>query len=56
MKTTEQKVDNQTVFIKNASLCDYNHLWTCTHKDSRGEKCTKICENYTIKGVKLNGI
>jgi len=40
-------------FIKLASMCDYNHLWTCTHKDSKGEKCTELCKNFTVKGEKI---
>lgn len=49
----EQEINNKVVFIQKASLCDYNHLWICNHKDSRGENCTKICKNYTIKGKRV---
>ena len=51
--TKEQELNNKAAFIKVASMCDYNHLWSCTHKDSRGEKCTKLCKNLTVKGNKL---
>jgi len=54
--TKEQEINNQAAFIKRASLCDYNHLWTCTHKESKGEKCTALCKNFIIKGIKQDGV
>jgi hypothetical protein len=52
--TKEQELNNKAVFIKIASMCDYNNLWTCTHNNSKGKKCTELCKNFTVKGVKHN--
>jgi len=55
MATKEQTENNHAAFIRRASQCDYNYLWTCTHPDNKGNKCVKICENFTIMGMKQNG-
>lgn len=52
--TKEQESNNKVVFIRRASLCEHNHLWVCTHNDSKGKKCTELCVNYSIKGKKQN--
>lgn len=46
MLTKEQEVNNKAVFIRRASLCEFNMLWVCTHPENKGKKCTEICKNY----------
>ena len=51
--TNEQEINNKAVFIKRASRCDFNKLWTCTHPDNKGQRCTELCKNFTVKGEKI---
>ena len=43
---SKKVVDQRAEFIRKASLCAHNNLWTCTHPDNKGKKCTAICNNY----------
>jgi len=56
MQQKEKDSINETAeFITKASLCDFNALWVCTHCDNKGNRCTEICDNYAVKGIK-NGV
>lgn len=39
-----------TNFILKAMQCDFNNLWVCTHCENKGNRCTEVCPNYTVKG------
>jgi len=36
-------------FITKASLCEFNHLWSCRHPHNGGIRCTEICKYYLIQ-------
>ena len=54
MLTKEQETNNKAVFIRRASLCEFNMLWVCTHPENKGNKCTEICKNYN--NPRKNGV
>lgn len=57
MKTlTERSINEHAKFIETAAQCDFNKLWTCTHPDTKGKKCTELCKNFTILGQQQNEV
>lgn len=53
MEILSKKVVNaRKEFVAKASLCEFNHLWKCTHMINNGKKCTEICKYY-LKPVNI---